>query len=58
MTMWFMLVHNLENLYLCCGVKGQTGFIQGQRVQGIFFAKNAAPFLMSHSMAMKLKYVY
>ena len=39
-----MLVHYLKNLYLCCGVKGQTGVIQGQRVQGIIFSKHAVTF--------------
>ena len=52
-----MLVHYLENLYLYLGSKVILGSF---RVRGFKepFSQKMLSFFMSHSMVMKLKYVY
>ena len=41
MTIRLMYVHQLETVYLCYGVKYQSGVIWGHWVQKIIFTKNA-----------------
>ena len=51
-SMTIMLVHYLENLYLCCGVKGQTGVIWVTGFKRSFLPKCYNLFML-HSMVMK-----
>ena len=39
MAIWRMFIHYLENLYLCCGAKGQTGVICDNWGQKLIFTK-------------------
>ena len=41
MTIRLMHVHQLETLYLCCGVICQSGVIWGHWGQKVIFIKNA-----------------
>ena len=41
MTIWLIHVHQLETLFLCYGVKCQTGVVWGLWGQNVIFTKNA-----------------
>ena len=58
MTMRLMHVHQLETLYLCYGVKCQSGVIWGHRGQKGIFHQKCCNASMLHSMTMRLIHVH
>ena len=51
-------VHQLQTLYLWCGVKCQSGVSWGHWGQNVIFTKKCCNLSMLHSMTIRLKHVH
>ena len=58
MVMWLIHIHQLDTLYLCCGVKCQPGVIWGHWGQKVIFTKNAIISYILHGMVMWLMHIH